>query len=105
MKISEFKTILSNHLDKLIGEWFGDKPLFNAIAKTAVKANINRFDNLLNMLVDEQGDLLVEELVDNLGEAIERGYEIDLTEISTLLPKRVLLISKEDIQNLLKDIR
>lgn len=105
MKIPEFKTILSEHLDKLIGEWFGDKPLFNAIAKTAVKANINKFDNLLDMLTNEQGDLLVEELVDNLGEAIERGYEIDLTEISTLLPKRVLLVSKEDIQSLLNDIK
>ena len=105
MKIPEFKTILSEHLDRLIGEWFGDKPLFNAIAKTAIKANINKFDSLLDMLTNEQGDLLVEELVNNLGEAIERGYEIDLTEISTLLPKRVLLVSKEDIQSLLNDIR
>lgn len=105
MKVQEFKTVLIQHLDKLISEWFGDKPLFNAIAKTAVKANINKFDGLLDMLTDEQGDLLVEELVNNLGDAVERGYEIDLTEISTLLPKRVLLISKEDIQSLLGDIK
>lgn len=105
MKVQEFKTVLTQHLDKLIGEWFSDKPLFNAIAKTAVKANINKFDGLLDMLTDEQGDLLVEELVNNLGDAVERGYEIDLTEISTLLPKRVLLISKEDIQSLLGDIK
>ena len=104
MKIPEFKNTLSEHLSKLIDEWFGDKPLLNAIAKTALKANINKFDSLLDMLVDENGDLLVNDLINNLGEAVEKGYEIDLTEISNLLPKRVLLISREDIQNLLKDI-
>jgi hypothetical protein len=103
MKTNEVKAVIAQHLNKLITEWFGDKPLIQAIAKTAVRANINKYDNLLEMLTDEKGNLLVDELIDNLG--IKDGYEIDLTAISPLLPNRVILISKQDIDGLINDIK
>ena len=52
---------------------------------------------------DEKGNLLIDKLIDNLG--IKDGYEIDLTTISPLLPNRVILISKEDIESLINDIK
>ena len=103
MKTNEVKAVIAQHLNKLITEWFGDKPLIQAVAKTAVQANINKYDNLLEMLTDEKGNLLVDELIDNLG--IREGYEIDLTTISPLLPNRVILISKQDIDGLISDLR
>lgn len=103
MKTSEVKVVVYNHLNKLIGEWFSDKPLIQAFAKTALQANINKYDNLLEMLTDENGNLLIDELVNNLG--ITNGYEIDLTNISPLLPNRILLVSKEDIQSLINEIK
>jgi hypothetical protein len=102
MQTSEAKAVIVKHLNKLITEWFDDKPLIQAVAKTALQANINKYDNLLEMLTDEKGNLLVDELIDNLG--IKNGYEIDLTTISPLLPNRIVIISKEDIESLIRDL-
>lgn len=103
MQTSKVKTVISNHLNKLIGEWFQDKPLIQAFAKTALQANINKFDNILEMLTDEKGNLMIDELINNLG--IKNGYEIDLTTISPLLPSRILIITKEDINTLINDLK
>lgn len=103
MKTSDAKAVITKHLNKLITEWFADKPLIQAVAKTALQANINKYDNLLEMLTDEKGNLLIDELFDNLG--IKNGYQIDLTAISPLLPNRIVIISKEDIEGLIRDIK
>lgn len=103
MQTSKVKTVISNHLNKLIGEWFQDKPLIQAFAKTALQANINKYDNLLEMLTNEKGELMVNELINNLG--IMNGYQIDLTTISPLLPNRILIVSKSDIDALISDLK
>lgn len=102
MQTSEAKAVIVKHLNKLITEWFDDKPLIQAIAKTALQANINKYDNLLEMLTNEKGELMVNELFNNLG--IMNGYQIDLTTISPLLPNRIVLITKEDIESLIRDL-
>lgn len=102
MQTSEAKAVIVKHLNKLITEWFDDKPLIQAVAKTALQANINKYDNLLEMLTNEKGELMVNELFNNLG--IMNGYQIDLTTISPLLPNRIVLISKEDIESLIRDL-
>lgn len=103
MQTSEAKAVIVKHLNKLITEWFADKPLIQAIAKTALQANINKYDNLLEMLTNEKGELMVNELINNLG--IMDGYQIDLTTISPLLPNRIVIISKEDIESLIRDLK
>ena len=105
MKIEDVKAIVYKHIDKLISEWFSDKPLFKGLAKTVLQANINKYDNVLGLLTDKDGNILVDELVNNMGDSIEKGYEIDLTNISPLLPNRILLVSKEDIQSLINEIK
>lgn len=102
MQTSEAKAVIVKHLNKLITEWFDDKPLIQAVAKTALQANINKYDNLLEMLTDEKGELMVNELFNNLG--IMNGYQIDLITISPLLPNRIVLITKEDIESLIRDL-
>lgn len=103
MQINEVKSIIHNHLTKLINEWFGDKPIIKALAQTALKANLNKYDNLLEMITDEKGDVMLDELIENLG--ILDGYQIDLSTISPLLPNRIVIISKEDIQEILRDLQ
>ena len=102
MQTSEAKAVIVKHLNKLITEWFGDKPLIQAIAKTALQANLNKYDTILEMLTNEKGELMANELFNNLG--IMNGYQIDLTTISPLLPNRIVLITKEDIESLIKDL-
>ena len=103
MQINEVKSVIYNHLNKLINDWFNDKPLVKALAKTALQANLNKYDNVLEMITNEKGELMVNELVENLG--IMNGYQIDLTTISPLLPNRIVIISKEDIQQILDDLQ
>lgn len=103
MQINEAKAVIVKHLNKLITEWFGDKPLIQALAKTILQANLNKYDNILEMISNEKGDIMFEELIENLD--IRDGYQIDLTSISPLLPNRILIISKEDIQQLLDDLQ
>lgn len=103
MQLNDFKEVITKHLNRLISEWFSDIPLFKALALTVIKANINKYDNLLALLTDENGDIMIEELITNLN--IRNGYEIDLTTISPLLPSRVLIISKQDIENILNEIK
>lgn len=103
MQTNEVKAVIVKHLNKLITEWFGDKPLIQAIAKTVLQANINKYDSILEMLTNEKGELMVNELINNLG--IMNGYQIDLTTISPLLPNRIVLITKEDIENLIRDLK
>lgn len=104
MKANELKTIVSKHLIRLMGEWFNDNPFFQAIGKTVVQANINKFDGLLEMLSDTNGDIMTNALIENLGDIVEKGYQIDLTEISPLLPNRILLVTKEDVKSLISEI-
>lgn len=103
MQINEAKAVIHNHLTKLINEWFGDKPIVKALAKTVLQANLNKYDNLLEMITNEKGDIMLEELIKNLG--LVEGYQIDLSSISPLLPNRILIISKEDIQQILDDLQ
>ena len=102
---SELKKIISNKLIRLMGEWFGDKPVIQALGITIIQTNVNKFDGLIDMLTDENGNVNIDQLVDNLGDVLERDMTIDLTTISPYLPKRVLVITKADIQELIKDIK
>lgn len=105
MNITEVKKVITKHLNRLMGEWFDDNVFYQAIGKTVVQANINKFDGLLTMLTDEQGDVMIDTLVENLGDLVEKGYKIDLTTISPLLPSRVLIVSQDDIKRLINDIK
>lgn len=103
MTATEFKMTLSKHITNLFESWFSDKPLIKGFANTILQANINKYDNVIEMLTDENGNVMVEELINNLN--LKDGYQIDLTTISPLLPKRIVFVTKEDIDNLLNEFR
>lgn len=101
MKASEVKIKVQSFLNDMIDMWFEDNQLFQGIAKTVVKANINKYDNIINYLTDDKGNVLVEDLLNNIGDSfIKDGIEIDLRKFNTFLPNRILLFDKSDFQRL-----
>lgn len=105
MNKNEIKDIISKKIITLMRDWFADKPLIQAIGITIVQTNVNKFDGLLDMLTNDEGEINVDALIENLGSIVEQDYTIDLTTISPLLPKRVLIISKEDIKAIINEIK
>jgi hypothetical protein len=101
----EIKNTISNKLITLMRDWFPDKPLIQAVGITIIQTNVNKFDGLLDMLTMDDGTINIDALVENLGPILEQDYTMDLTTISPLLPKRVLIISKEDIKGLINEIK
>lgn len=59
MQVNEFKQVILSHVNRLINEWFSDSPIIKALALTVLKANINKYDNFLNLLTDENGDVMI----------------------------------------------
>jgi hypothetical protein len=99
------KDIVSKKIIQLMTEWFSDKPLIQAIGITIIQTNVNKFDSVIDMLTDNEGNVNIDGLVENLGNTLEQDYTIDLTTISPYLPNRILIISKSDIQNLIEDLK
>lgn len=105
MNKTQIKDIISKKIITLMRDWFGDKPLIQAIGITIVQTNVNKFDGVIDMLTDETGEVNVDGLIENLGSILEQDYTIDLTTISPYLPSRILIISKEDIKSLIDEIK
>lgn len=99
------KDIVSKKIIQLMTEWFSDKPLIQAIGITVIQTNVNKFDSVIDMLTDDEGNVNIDGLVENLGNTLEQDYTIDLTTISPYLPNRILIISKSDIRNLIEELR
>lgn len=104
MKIQEFKTVVSDFLKGMIEQWFPDKVLVRGLALTLIDANVNKFDNLISLFADENGDIDMDALIKNMGDAAEQGYQIDLQQYHPMLPNRILLITKEDVNELFKKL-
>ena len=106
MKKGELKMKITNHLDKQIDMWFDTNTLQDNIArsfaKTMVKANQNKFDNIIDMLTDENGDVLVDDLLNNFE---FKDITIDLTQFSSLLPRKILIFSRSDFEALKNELK
>ena len=105
MKKNEVKKIVSDYLIKMMGDWFPDKPLVKAFGITAIQANVNKFDGVIDMISNENGDVNIDGLVDNLKDYLDKDLQIDLTTISPFLPQRVLIVTKTDMNELINKLR
>ena len=104
MKKEQLKPIIQDFLHKMCEAWFTDKPLWRTLGVSLIDANINKYDNVLDMFADENGEIDVNGILNSVGDTMENAYQIDLSQFSPILPNRILLISKEDITQLLSSI-
>ena len=106
MKKGELKIKVLNYFNRQIDMWFDSNSLQDNIArtfaKTIVKANQNKFDNIIDMLTDENGEVLVDELLDNFE---FQDISIDLTQYSSLLPRKILIFSRSDFEALKNELK
>lgn len=105
MNKTQIKDIISKKIITMMRDWFSDKPLIQALGITIVQTNLNKFDGVLDMLTDEEGNVNVDGLIENLGGILDNDYTIDLTTISPYLPSRILIVSKADIKGLIDEIK
>lgn len=102
MKLNDFKSVVSDFLRKMLDNWFPDKPFVKGLGISLIDANINKFDSLIQYFENENGDIDVVGLIKNMD--LDKPIEIDLTKYSPILPNRILLITKEDLDGLLRDV-
>lgn len=99
MNRAEFKTTISQFLKRSLENWFPDKPVLKGLGLSLIDANINKYDHLIEMFENENGEIDMKGIVENMG-SLNEPIKIDLRQLSPLLPNRTLLITKEDLQGL-----
>lgn len=96
MKKEVLKPKLQAFLRQMMSEWFADKSFLKGLGIALVDANVNKYDSILDMFADENGEIDVEGIIKNMDDRIE----IDLQSLSPILPNRILLITKSDLWRL-----
>lgn len=96
MKKEDLKPKLQAFLRQMMSEWFADKSFLKGLGIALVDANVNKYDSILDMFADENGEIDVEGIIKNMDDRIE----IDLQSLSPILPNRILLITKSDLWRL-----
>lgn len=101
MTKKELKPVVGDFLKGMMEDWFPDMPFVKGIGLSLIDANINKFDNIIEMFADENGDIDIENLRKNIPNT---ELKIDLKKYSPLLPNRTLLITKNDMERLFKKL-
>ena len=97
MTKKELKPVVGDFLKGMMEDWFPDLPLVKGIGLSLVDANINKFDSIIDMFADENGNIDVQNLRNNIPSTEIR---INLKELSPILPNRTLLVTKGDMDRL-----
>jgi hypothetical protein len=100
MKKEEFKKLVSQFLKKRMTEWFPDKPFIKGLGISLIDAQINKYDTLMELFEDENGEIDVKGIIANMGDITE-PIKIDLRQYSPMLPNRTVMITKSDFNELL----
>jgi hypothetical protein len=112
MKVTEFKVRTINKLFNIIDGWFDNgfqDGMINGVLKTIIKANQNKFDELLKVFTDEQGNIDLSEINKQMEKVVPENLEIDLKDYANkmgvppyLVPNKILILPKQDVISLFK---
>ena len=114
MKISEFKLKTLNGINNLIDTYFSGTDIkdkfINATLKIFVKQNINKYDNFLSIFADENGEIIITDIIEEYSKIFgDSGFVFDIRDyvkndtIKSLLPNKALIIKKEDFIDMYED--
>jgi hypothetical protein len=112
MKIAEVKIRLMNTLFSLIDTYFNGNDLsnkfINSTVKIIVKQNIHKFDDMLALFADNNGEIDLQMMVNEYTNMVpDNGIVFDLKDfvqndlVKNMLPNKVLIIKREDILSVL----
>ena len=112
MKVTEFKVRTINKLFNMIDGWFDNgfqDGMINGVLKTIIKANQNKYDELLKVFTDEQGNIDLSEINKQMEKVVPENLEIDLKDYANkmgvppyLVPNKILILPKQDVISLFK---
>lgn len=112
MKIQEFKIRTINKLNSLIDQWFDNgvqDGIINGVLKTLIRNNKDKYDQMLNLFVDDKGDVDLSLLHQQLDKTITNDIELELRDIANklgipiyLIPNKILYLTKNDVLEILK---
>lgn len=111
MKLSEFKLRIISKVNQLIDDYFCSNTInerfINSTLKFIVKQNSNKYDNVLSLFLDENGEIDMYTLVDYYAEVVgDDGIRFDLKQyidneyIRNIIPNKILILKKDDILNM-----
>lgn len=109
MKINELKSRVLNNGSGLIDKIFDTNSIqdkmCNGLLRTVLRANIDKYDDLLKLLTDPNGDIIMDEIIKMIPEKID----IDLTEYAIrwdiprwMIPNKIVLLTRDDILEIIK---
>lgn len=115
MKVCEFKMNVVQGVNGLIDDYFGSNSMvdkfINSTLKIIVKQNTYKLDSILALFVDEKGcideHIIIEEYSKVIGDS---GFVLDIRDfiqndfIKNMLPNKALVIKKDDIRKMLRNI-
>lgn len=82
MEITQLQRVLVNWASNIADVWFANTPMLRPIAKTLIQANAYRIEEVAKMFTDKDGNVLVDELLDQYEQAIPvDGLRIDFRSI------------------------
>ena len=113
MKIAEFKLRVINSLNNMVDDYFGTpvmtEKFINSTLKLLIKQNANKYDNILYLFADENGEIDARSVVESYSEMLgDDGLKFDLRQyinnsmIRDMIPNKILIIKKEDLMELVK---
>jgi NADPH-dependent curcumin reductase CurA len=111
MNIQEVKLKLITSVNRLIDTYFGSpnltEKMINATLKVLVKQNSYKVDGMLSMFTDANGEINPQDILMEYANQIgDNGVIIDIKQyvnnetLKQLIPNKALVITKEDILNL-----
>ena len=113
MKIGEVKMRLMHGAMGLVDTYFNEDNLsekfINSTLKIVIKQNIYKIDPLLALFVNENGEIDVNDILNEYAQIIDdsgfifniKDY-IDSDAIKRFIPDKALVVKREDIQTILK---
>lgn len=101
MTKDDFKLVLMQYLDDMCDKWFDTNSIQDVLCKslagTIINANIDKYDNYLEYICDKNGQVCINDFIDNLIDNFV-PYRLDLTKYNIpFLPNKILLIGKQDL--------
>lgn len=105
MTQTQLESALTTWASNIIDVWFADNALLAPVFKTIIKANMYRIRDLVQLVTDSDGNILIDELLDNYEQYIPaEGLRLDAKKLlgDNMITRNISIkiLERGDIQQL-----